>query len=189
MFSFDKHIDQLALALESVEMETGALWPKERVVLDSYQALGGLRNGGLIAFWEADIQQGRVIRSFRCIGARRLADLIGDSKWARDLIRFGTFEKEQHLRFEKLEHELFEELETVLDLIRKYLDRNQLEVPTMGGREGFTPPSTRRLIGVLGLLMLSLGDFAVNDAKSIWRQRKPKNSDLSNSKQLQKSGE
>lgn len=132
MTSFDESTDQLASALESVEMETGALWPKERVVLDSYQALGGLGNGGLIAFWQADIQQRRVIRSFRQIGAKRLADLIYDSKWARDPICFGNFDEEQTVRFEKLEHELFEELETVLDLIRDYIDRNELEFPNIG---------------------------------------------------------
>lgn len=52
----------------------------ERVVIDVYESVSGLESGGVVSFWDADINHNQVIKSFEKLGEKKVVDLLKEAK-------------------------------------------------------------------------------------------------------------
>lgn len=114
-------------------------WPREQVFVETYGTIGFLENGGPMSFWTNDITQKRVIRSFRKIGAVRLATILEELQEDCELIASGGNERPKLIlgedRFKKysdLENEMFDECERALMKVREYVAANQIRARPLG---------------------------------------------------------
>ena len=102
---FIKELDDLYKDLEG---GLGLFSPRrEKVIVDVYQAIGGIGGGGLESFWSADIPRKRMVKSFRVIGEHRIAEILKESKWIEKYF-------ESKIEIDEKEMELIDELNAEL---------------------------------------------------------------------------
>ena len=131
---FPEELQAIHSALARREGVFEFFWPSERAVYDTCGAIGFIESEGLYEFWATDgISQNKIIRSFRKIGAREVADLIFASSELHLMIRAGAIDyptRHAHLRwreeFGPIESRLLSALKNVLPLIKEFADRRQV---------------------------------------------------------------
>lgn len=122
---FPPELDELDDRLQLRESEF--FWPHELVVVDVTRTIAFLEGEGLYAFWSADLNQKRIIKSFRKIGAVAAADLLAESQWAETLIKHGDYDRRKEefgdkrfSEFRRIESQLFEAFKDVPPLALRF---------------------------------------------------------------------
>jgi len=111
---FPEELEQLDNRLQLREPQMVAFyWPNEQAIVDVTQTIGFLECNGLYAFWSGDLNQERIIRSFRKVTGDTIADLLNESRWAKPLIETGDYDR----RFEEFGEERMNEFSRIEKLI------------------------------------------------------------------------
>ncbi len=120
-----KELDELYMKLE---VNLSFFSPRhEKVIVDVYQAMGGIEGGGLVSFWSAYIPQKRMIKSFRILGEHEIADILAESKWIKKSAQSGQkVTREEYSDFNTLNTELWNNLKGVPSKLIKYAKKQNL---------------------------------------------------------------
>lgn len=135
---FPSALEEINDKLQSRESEF--FWPNELAVVDVTRTIGFLEGEGLYAFWSADLNPKRIIKSFRKIGATKAADLLAETRWSEPLIKNGDYDRRQEefgdrrfSEFCRIESELFDAFKDVPPLALRFAEAKGVTGKPLGG--------------------------------------------------------
>ena len=130
---FDNELEAVYDSLEarSREQTEVKLSRSERAVVDVCGVIGFIEGDGLHSFWYNDLDQVRIIESFRMVGAFQVADALEGSSWAKRVCERGTdknghllFTEEEETKLDEFEERIYDGFQDAADRALHYIHQN-----------------------------------------------------------------
>ena len=133
---FDKELEAVYDSLEARahEQPEVTLSRSEQAVVDVCEVIGFIEKDGLHSFWYNDLDQMRIIQSFRMIGAVQVADALEGSSWAKLICERGTdkqgqllFTKEEERKLDEIEERIYDGFQDAADQALHFIHQNGIK--------------------------------------------------------------